>query len=216
MTPGANENTAEDMGRALANVRALREATGAMPILVHHAGKDTSRGSRGWSGIKAAADVQLEVIRHDNDTREIHLEKVKDGEDGVRFGFELEVVTLGVDEDGDAITSCIVKHVETAFRQRRLRGNGPRGEKQRKVMECAVKCGAGTVAGAPPKDVIDQAVESIPYDPAVEAGQKAPRDQRRGHVTRALAALCDRGHLVTIGDRVYFPSTAPADPERGT
>ena len=98
VTPGANENSGEDMGHALANVRALRLASGAMVVLVHHAGKDASKGSRGWSGLKAAADFQLEVLRHENGVREIHIEKLKDGEDGKRFGFELKTVEMGFDD----------------------------------------------------------------------------------------------------------------------
>ena len=112
VTPGANENSAEDMGRALANTRLIRELAGASTLAVHHAGKDASKGSRGWSGIKAAADAQIEILRHEDGQREIHIEKMKDGEDGTRFGFRLEVVELGLDNDGDMITSCVAVEAE--------------------------------------------------------------------------------------------------------
>lgn len=127
VTPGANENAAEDMGRALSNLRALATATQAMPILVHHAGKDASKGARGWSGLKAAADVQIEVIRRESGSREIHVEKLKDGKDGARFGFELDVVDLGVDEDGDPVSSCVVRHTNAAPPKSRGSQVGPRG-----------------------------------------------------------------------------------------
>ena len=107
VTPGANENTAEDMGLALAHAKALREATGAVIMLVHHAGKDASRGARGWSGIKAAADAEIEVVRHETGGREIRVSKMKDGDDGVAWGFALDVVVVGTDADGDAVTSCV-------------------------------------------------------------------------------------------------------------
>lgn len=107
VTPGANENAGEDMGLALANARALREATGAMVMLVHHAGKDATRGSRGWSGIKAAMDAEIEVIRHENGQREIRLTKMKDGDDGMRWGLKLEVVPVGKDARSKEITSCV-------------------------------------------------------------------------------------------------------------
>lgn len=109
VTPGANENGAEDMGLALAHARALHEATGATVLLVHHAGKDAARGARGWSGIKAAADAEIEVIRHeDGPGREIRISKMKDGDDGLRWGFKLDTLVVGVDADGDDITSCVV------------------------------------------------------------------------------------------------------------
>jgi RecA-family ATPase len=43
VTPGANENAAEDMGKALAHCRGIHVATGAVVLLVHHSGKDQSR-----------------------------------------------------------------------------------------------------------------------------------------------------------------------------
>lgn len=107
---GANENSSDDMGEVLANCRRLNRATGAMVILVHHAGKDASRGARGWSGLKGNMDVQLEVTRDKLVGRAIRLEKSKDGAEGKAMGFNLHVVTIGTDEDGDPITSCVVEH----------------------------------------------------------------------------------------------------------
>jgi len=113
VTPGANENSGEDMGKALRNARLLREMTGAMIVLVHHSGKDATKGARGWSGIKAAADVELEVIRlEDTATRLLRTSKQKDGRDDLRWGFDLEEVLLGFDVDGDDVTSLAVVEAE--------------------------------------------------------------------------------------------------------
>lgn len=113
VTPGANENSGEDMGKALRHARLLREATGAMILLVHHSGKDASKGARGWSGIRAAADVELEVIRlEDTETRLLRTSKQKDGRDDLRWGFDMEEVMLGFDSDGDEITSLVVVEAE--------------------------------------------------------------------------------------------------------
>jgi len=109
VTPGANENGGEDMGVALRNARVIREATGAMVLLVHHSGKDASRGARGWSGIRAAADVEMEVARiEDSHVRVLRVSKQKDGDDTFEWGFTLETVMLGEDSDGDPITSLVV------------------------------------------------------------------------------------------------------------
>lgn len=113
VTPGANENSGEDMGKALRHARMLREVTGAMVLLVHHSGKDQTRGARGWSGIKAAADVELEVIRpEDSETRLLRTSKQKDGRDDLRWGFDLEEIILGFDADGDEITSVVAVEAE--------------------------------------------------------------------------------------------------------
>ena len=109
VTPGANENSGEDMGKALAECRRIHRASGAMVLLVHHSGKDASKGARGWSGLRAAADVELEVLRSE-EIRSVSVTKLKDGQDGGSVGFKLHTVVLGEDEDGDDITSCIVEY----------------------------------------------------------------------------------------------------------
>lgn len=109
VTPGANENAGEDMGKALDNCRRIAEATGALVILVHHTGKDIDRGARGWSGIRAAADFEAEVCRDlATGKRWLQITKQKDGDDDGRWGFKLDDIVVGMDEDGDAITSCVV------------------------------------------------------------------------------------------------------------
>jgi hypothetical protein len=113
VTPGANENSGEDMGKALSHCRALSKATGAMVVLVHHSGKDAAKGARGWSGLRAAADCELEVVR-DGDSRVATITKLKDGDDSPAFGFKLVSVPVGVDEDGDAVTSCVVEEAEVS------------------------------------------------------------------------------------------------------
>lgn len=107
MTPGANENAAEDMGLAIAHVRAVGRKSGATTVLVHHAGKDAAKGARGWSGIKAAADAEVEVTR-DGDARSVNTTKQKDADDGASWPFKLEIVPIGMDDDGDVIESCVV------------------------------------------------------------------------------------------------------------
>src|SRR5207253_1810102 len=64
VSPGSNENSAEDVGRLLQHCKFLHRETGALVILVAHSGKDQSRGMRGWSGAKAAADAEIEVTRN--------------------------------------------------------------------------------------------------------------------------------------------------------
>lgn len=124
--PGANENAGEDVGKALSHCKGIHRATGALVMLVHHSGKDSSKGARGWSGLRAAADVELEVVRND-DARSLTVTKQKDGEDGSEYAFKLETVVLGFDDDGEEITSCIVEHSEGKVR--RVKDKGRKTEK---------------------------------------------------------------------------------------
>lgn len=53
---GGDENSGKDGTIAVEQWDFIRRDTGACVLLVHHAGKNTAAGSRGWSGWEAAAD----------------------------------------------------------------------------------------------------------------------------------------------------------------
>lgn len=105
--PGLDENSSQDMGQVIAGMKRLQEITGGLVIVVHHTGKDASKGLRGHSSLHAALDGAIEVERNAN-SRCWSAAKVKDGEDGKQVPFKLHVIDLGRDSDGDAITSCAV------------------------------------------------------------------------------------------------------------
>jgi hypothetical protein len=58
---GGDENTAKDAGLAVEQLDEIRRATGACVFVIHHAGKDATRGGRGSSAFEAAADTVLEI-----------------------------------------------------------------------------------------------------------------------------------------------------------
>lgn len=107
-TPGADENTSKDIGLALSHCKSLSRILNCLVVLVHHSGKDAARGARGWSGLRAASDGELEVSR-DGDLRVLKVTKSKDGRDGDLFPFRLMVVPVGLDIDGDELTSCVIE-----------------------------------------------------------------------------------------------------------
>lgn len=193
-TPGANENSGEDMGKALAHCREIRARTGATVLLVHHSGKDAAKGARGWSGLKAAADAEIEVLR-DGDHREMRVSKLKDGDDGACFQFKLVPVLLGLDEDGDDITSCVVEHLDDGKKFQRRRA-GPKGNVQRLVVRALgelLGLGLGEVKTT---DLIDAAVNQM------VAPEQGKQDKRRFHVMRAIEALTVGNVLRVEGGKV--------------
>jgi putative DNA primase/helicase len=104
---GADENSSVDMGALIAGCNWLQRAVGGLVVIVHHTGKDGAKGLRGHSSLLAALDAAIEV-RCTGGRREWTLAKSKDEVDGGKHGFSLEPVNLGVDENEEAITSCIV------------------------------------------------------------------------------------------------------------
>ncbi|SDH23520.1 AAA family ATPase [Propionivibrio dicarboxylicus] len=194
--PGGNENAGEDMGKALAHCRGLHRATGAMVLLVHHSGKDSSKGARGWSGLRAAADVELEVVRSDED-RALNVTKQKDGDDGGEFGFKLETVLVDFDADGDEITSCVVEHCDSAVGSRGSKV-APKGKNEISIHKIVLDL--TDVGEAPTVDqVLSEYANRTPYDP------QGGRDTRRQHAMRALRSLIDKGVFAADGTRVKVP-----------
>lgn len=64
--PGADENSSRDMGLAVAAIDRARDALGATAAVVHHPGKDASKGGRGSSALAGAIDTELVVSRISN------------------------------------------------------------------------------------------------------------------------------------------------------
>jgi len=58
---GADENSARDIGQAVANLDRLRLAAGSCVLIVHHSGKDINNGGRGSSALKGALDTEIEL-----------------------------------------------------------------------------------------------------------------------------------------------------------
>lgn len=107
--PGGNENEAADMGGLIATADRLRHEIKATCIFIHHAGKDASKGARGHSSLRAAVDTEI-LVEGTDGARTATVVKQRDLPSGEVFPFELEQVVLGHDEDGDPVSSCIVKH----------------------------------------------------------------------------------------------------------
>jgi len=107
-TPGGDENSAEDMTRTIAAADRIRGELRATVVFVHHSGKDTGKGARGHSSLYAAADTVICV-----QDKCATIEKSRDGSSGEQFPFALDVVDLGHDGDGDPVTTCIVRHLNS-------------------------------------------------------------------------------------------------------
>lgn len=108
LSAGANENAGQDMGLVVRRFDRIRTACNAHFLLIHHSGKAAANGARGWSGIRAAVDTEIEVT--DSPTgRCAEITKQRDlSTKGERIGFRLDTVTLGLTKWGAAATSCVV------------------------------------------------------------------------------------------------------------
>lgn len=111
---GTDENSTKDMMAAVEGLQEIGSAIDCNVMIVHHCGKDASRGSRGNSSLKGAVDSEFECSKVPDTERGFILKttKQKDMDGSAKFPFTLKVVELGVDEDGDSVTSCVVECVD--------------------------------------------------------------------------------------------------------
>jgi len=112
---GGNENSPDDMGAYVMNIDKVRQAIGAHLLSIHHLGKDAAKGARGHSLLRAAADTEIEVVR-DERSRVVTAtaKKQRDMAEGSAVTYRLQPVDLGIDQDGDPVSSCVVMPIEGA------------------------------------------------------------------------------------------------------
>ena len=112
--PGKSENEQKDVSVFVANCDMLSTSFGCFVGAVHHSPRsDDSRGS-GSNAQDGAADCVWGVARNDvGDTPRatIKIARMKDGEEGDEWSFELRQVDIGTDRDGKTLTSCYVEIV---------------------------------------------------------------------------------------------------------
>jgi len=203
VTPGANENSGEEMGAALALCRGLHNFTGATVVLIHHAGKDSSKGARGWSGSHAAADAVIEVIRVDN-YRAASVVKMKDGEDGAEFAFALETVGVGFDDEDEPIESCVLVHNETTARPEKIKvAKAPKfSEHQILALRMMSEIAFNPEEGIKASDLIASMLEQ-------SIAHSDPKKDRRAEVfKRSIEALVARGELELCDGRLKSSGVA--------
>jgi hypothetical protein len=184
ITPGMSENDSADMGKIIEYCKLVHRKTGALVIVITHSGKDASRGARGHSSLKAAADAEIEVVRDGRtDKRHFSITKQKDSEDGGVTPFRLPVVSL---EDGES--SCVVSFDIPKGERTSAAGYKPKGY-ERNVMSM--------IASEHAEDFdikeLTQAVHATL--PKIEG-----RDQRARSIGKAITTLCRESVLEVVPD----------------
>lgn len=197
-TPGADENSSQDMGLAVAASKVLQAQLGGLVILVHHTGKDATRGMRGHTSLFAALDAVVEVVR-DGDNRTWRIGKSKDGADGAEHAFRLDVVPLGDDEDGDPVSSCVVVQCDQQ-------------PQKAKRLTAAQRAGLSSLSDACNEHgQFDE--ESMAYGAHIEHWREVFYQQSTGDnaeakkkaFQRVRTALVQIG-MVTVKNDVYYPA----------
>lgn len=128
---GGNENGPDDMGAFVKSIDRIRDELSCHVAVVHHCGKEHSKGARGHSLLRCAVDSEIEITRDDATGISIaRITKQRDGLSGETVTFRLDQVELGSDEDGDPVTSCVLREVAEQSESRNLKSRLAAGPKR--------------------------------------------------------------------------------------
>lgn len=107
---GIDENSSTDMGMVIGKLKKLSSELNCLVLIVHHSGKIQGSGMRGHSSLLGAVDCAIEISSNGS-TKKWNIAKSKNGANDIERQFHLEPVPLGMDEDGNPISSAVVTPV---------------------------------------------------------------------------------------------------------
>lgn len=214
--PGADENSSTDMSMAVEVLEAIARESDALIIVVAHFGKGGSdKGIRGWSGLGFNADAVISVERDadDPEVSTLTLAKVKNGPDGEKLSFRLEIGGLGLlDEDGEEITSGVVVYEGAAEAKAKPKRVKPLTPPEELVCHALRQLGDGGGAVTPPpldgvkahhkavtKDTLRDRVFSSGF---ADEGEK--RNTRNVRFNRIVESLAGKGKLRVEGELLWL------------
>jgi hypothetical protein len=175
--PEADENSSKDMGAIIAAAKALQGLTGGLVMLVHHTGKNSELGMRGHSSLFAAMDSVISVSKI-----QWEVKKSKDDATGTQHQFKLETLVLGVDDEGDEVTSCVAVPSTAAFALRQSKKLGPH---QVVALETVKAMGSDFMSGVHHDQAVAAVAEKLDVD----------NKHKRERAKAAIGALIDMGKL---------------------
>jgi hypothetical protein len=190
-----SESDDRDMTAYLDAASAVQEEFGCAVIIVHHCGHEGTR-PRGHSSITGAVDTQIAVKRGETSDIIVLVEEMKDGAEGAQIASRLEAVEVGIDEDGEPITSCVIVPVENAEPSTK---KGPNLTKGARIALAALHEALGECGEVPPaSNHIPQNAKCVTLDQWRDyafrrgvSGSDEPRARRaafqRAHETLAAA-----------------------------
>ena len=242
-TEGLNEIDGAEVGKVLARVNRLKDQTGAAICLVHHMNASGGR-VRGHTSIEANVSQVFEIRplmtmpqnrretpqpvldgqgRH---IRQIVLTKNKNGINNLKCKIVLEVVKLGIDRDGDEITTCIcarpARHSNTDAPEDQTKLSSDQKLVYDALVAAQIDHGipmpAGVDAGSVHQCVAQgefvAAVRRRMSFRALEDDAKARDDELSAFLKRTTTALQNAGYMGRDNDKRIVWSTGKSDRPR--
>lgn len=185
-TFGSGKENTDDMATYVANLQRVQSEFRTCVLAVHHRPlASDSTEPRGHGSLKAGVDSV--VLVEAGVTKKASLTKQKDGETGQPVLFNIRPITLGEDEDGEPVTSCVVEPTNVDMNRSadpKLKALAKLNDRQRIVLE--------RIRDALEHDGVLPTQASIPDDEINLV--RTPRVVKLGQVSdRCIAALSIAG-----------------------
>jgi hypothetical protein len=223
---GVNENDNGAVGAVLKLVRdTCRNEFKTSSMIIHHTGKDETKGMRGASTFRGTIDYEFSLSRSNDFCTVMHCEKMKEGENFKDIHMVAVPVDLGIfDDDMKESTSLILKRTDVA----KADNKKALDSEERKVLEVLTKLMTSDDAMTPPKSVIDQFPDNPEKAPpkvttvrawldlsyeviTVTSEPEKEKEAKRSRFNRTRTKLYKNGFIGVHGDVVwiaYTPQTA--------
>lgn len=205
---GGDENSGEDMGRFVQLCDLIAKELKAFVLVVHHSGKDAAKGSRGHSSLLGAVSLELEVTKEQGQPGTIKVTKMRDGEDGAEYGFDIDSVPLGVDEDGEEVTTGISLEADVE-EVRAVKDAQPKGKNQTAIADAFSQYvddngrpnPAGTGFAEPGRVRVVNTDAFVEFAAGKMVGGK-PHEKRKS-VREAIEGLVAKGYFAVNGGLIW-------------
>lgn len=191
--PG-DENATADMTAAIAGLDAIRNATGAALLGLHHSGHGDKGRGRGSSVLRASVDAEYAAEKFDR-TVQLRCTKAKDFDHPVPLAWTLEKQPLPwADDDGTPLDSAVLESASTASTPASTRGS---------LLTRPLRVALDALEAVVGHSDDDSASMGDWKRAALAAGLTQSESRQGKHVAfqRAIDALVDAGKVTIDGDR---------------
>jgi hypothetical protein len=195
-----SESKDEDMGAYLSAAEAVSNAFDCVIIIVHHCGVERGR-PRGHTSQTGTCETQIAVRKDAASNVVAVIEFMKEGSSGEEFASRLEPIEVGIDQDGDPMTSCVVVPVTgtVAAPKSKKEAKWEKGLLRRILMNLGAKHGRDLrpIEGGPVVRAIDQEVVRPEFYASYRADGDAEikQEARRKAFGRAIKEAQEEGRV---------------------
>ena len=184
----------------------LASEIGCPVLVLHHLGKDASRGMRGHSSLRGNIDVAIRLAVDPDGNRIASTDPTAGGksrdDEPVTVGFRLRPMAVGRSPDGAEVTSCTVEYQSADL----IKPRKPvAGAAQRLLIQLAADLAR---AASRHREDGTPLISRADLDAAWAAAKRATRHVKQAapsYLNRPLGDLVANGHLMCDGSDLWFP-----------